>query len=99
MTSNEKSFFEVVDDYARTHHKCLITEMFVSGTNLEYAICFRPLVSTGQRDLRSGQPSMNPWSCKYLYVAINEVQTIGQMKKLSDVLREILDAQLPHIEA
>ncbi len=91
MTSNEKSFFEVVDDYARTHHKCFITEMFVSGTNLEYAICFRPLVSTGQRDLRSG--------CKYVYVAINEVQTIGQMKKLSEVLREILDAQLPHIEA
>jgi hypothetical protein len=89
MTSDEKSFFEIVDDYARTHHKCLVTEMFVSGTNLEYAICFRPLVSEGQRDRRSG--------CKYVYVAINEVQTIGQTKNLSDVLRETLDAQLPLI--
>ena len=91
MTSDEKSFFEVVDDYARTHRKCLITEMFVSGTNLEYAICFRPLVSAGQGDRRSG--------CKYVYVAINEVQRIGQTKKLSDALRETMDAQLPYVRA
>jgi len=91
MTSDEKCFFEITDDYARTHHKCLITEMFVSGTNLEYAICFRPLVSDGQPNGRSG--------CKYVYVAINEVQTIGQTKTLSDVLRETLDAQLPFLSS
>lgn len=89
MTSDEKSFFELVDDYARTHHKCLITEMFVSGTNLEYAICFRPLVSAGQRDRRPG--------CKYIYVAIDEVQTIGQTKNMSDVLRQTLDMHLPSL--
>jgi hypothetical protein len=33
-----------------------------------------------------------------VYVAINEVQTIGQTKKLSDVLRETLDAQLPYVK-
>lgn len=89
MTPNEKSFFEIVDDYVRTHHQCLITEMFLSGTNLEYVICFGPLVSAGEQDRRSG--------CKYVYVAINEVQKIGQARNLSDVLRETLDTQLPLI--
>jgi hypothetical protein len=73
----------------RTHHQCLITEMFLSGTNLEYVMCFGPMVSAGEHDQKS--------RCKYVYVAINEVQRIGQAKNLSDVLRETLDTQLPLI--
>ncbi len=91
MTSDEKSFFELLDDYARTHHNCLITEMFVSGTNLEYAICFRPLERSGQRERGPG--------CKYIYVAIDDVRTIGETKNLSEVLRETLDSQLPSLSA
>jgi hypothetical protein len=87
MTSDERSFFEVVDDYARGHHECLITEMFLSQTGVEYVICFRPVVSVEQTGERSG--------CRYLYVDDNEVQRIGLTKSLSDLLRKTLDAQLP----
>ena len=37
-----KELFGFLDQYARSHH-CFVTELFTSGDNAHYTVCFRAL--------------------------------------------------------
>ena len=42
MTTEETNCLVLLDDYARTRHRCFLTEFFLSAIQIEYVLCFRP---------------------------------------------------------
>ncbi len=87
MTSEETRFFELVDGYSRTQHHCFVAEMFLTNTQTEYVLCFRPVGVT--------KDSSERYACRYLYVEANEAKTMGQTRTLDASIRQKLDTELP----
>lgn len=86
MTSEESQFFELLDRYSKTHHKCFLAEMFLNKKGTEYVLCFRP-----------GIEVMNPAdrsSCRYLRINPIDVQLVGKTKTLTTEIKERLDREL-----
>jgi hypothetical protein len=86
MNPLELRFFKLLDSYARSEHRCLLTEMFLNDDESEYVLCFRPL-------LRRESPEQ-PYSCCYLRIAVKEAMDSAHAKlltqEIADELRERL---------
>jgi len=85
MTLEETNCFKMLDEYARTRHRCFLAEMDLKPEKANYALCFRP---TG-----GGSDSPNRYACRYLYIGAEEVGIIGQTLPASII--EMLDRELP----
>lgn len=90
MTPDETRFFELVDDYARTRHRCFLAEMNLRTKELGYYLCFRPVESPNP----SGQ-----YACKYLMVPTEHVESAGHEEQLPPSLANQLDAELLELGA
>lgn len=86
MTPLETQLFEVLDNYARTHHGCFLAEMFPDKKGIEYVLCFRPVDVSAE--------STDRHSCRYLRIALTDAQAIGQTKTLAASIKEKLGHEL-----
>lgn len=82
----EKQLFEVLDNYARTYHRCFLAEMFLDKSGAEYVLCFRPL--SAKTD------SSHRYSCRYLRIGLADATRETGMKALGTELRLTLDDEL-----
>jgi len=89
MTPDETNCFILLDDYARTRHKCSLTEFFLNTIQTDYVLCFRPAV--GSKD------SPDRYVCRYLYIAPDLVRMVGQNKSLPERITDLLDRELPEV--
>src|SRR5215469_11383792 len=86
VTPDESRFFTIVDVYARTRHRCFLTEMSPGTKDTGYSLCFRPLGLT--------MDSPNRYACKYIRVTIEQVRVVGEGNTLSVSLTGKLDSEL-----
>jgi hypothetical protein len=91
MTPAETRFFQLIDDYARTRHRCFLAEMNPRTRELGYSVCFRPLST-------SPNPS-GRYACKYLMVSTEHVEAAGHGQELPPSLVDQLDAELSELTA
>lgn len=89
MTPDERTFFELVDDYARTRHRCFLAEMNPRTKELGYSVCLRPLDLSENSD---------PFACKYLTVPAEQVEFAGRREHLPAALVDRLDAELSKLK-
>lgn len=89
MTPEETNCFILLDEYARTRHKCFLAEFFLSTIQTDYVLCFR---LTG-----NGEESPNRYACRYLYIEPDVVRTAGENEKLPECVTELLDKELPKL--
>lgn len=55
MTLEEANFFKMLDEYARTRHRCfLLAEMDLNADQAHYALCFRPIGVEAQEIKETG---------------------------------------------
>ena len=79
-TTDKTRFFQPVDAYARTRHRCYLAEIDLRTEELGYFLCFRPL---GASD-----------DYKYLMVSTEHVRAAGNRQQLPTSLVDQLDAEL-----
>ena len=84
MAPDKKRFFQLVDAYARTRHRCVLAEMDLRTEELGYFLCFRPL---GASD-----------AYKYLMVSTEDVKAAVSRRQLPTSLVDQLDAELPKLK-
>jgi hypothetical protein len=84
MTIDKTRFFQLVDAYARTRHRCILAEMDLRTEELGYFLCFRPL---GGSD-----------AYKYLMVAREDVKAAVSRRQLPTSLVDQLDAELSKLK-
>ena len=84
MTQDKTRFFQLVDDYARTRHRCFLTELDLWTEERGYSLCFRPL---GASD-----------AYKYLMVSTEDVKAAVSRLQLPTSLVDQLDAELPKLK-
>lgn len=85
MTLEETRCFKMLDEYARSRHRCFLAEMNFDANEVRYALCFRPM--GGSKD------STYRYACRYVYIGAHEVGATEQI--LPKLVIDILDAQLP----
>ena len=85
MTLEETNCFKMLDEYARSRHRCFLAEMNLSADKTHYALCFRP--TGGNKD------SPNRYACRYLHIGAEQVGTAGH--SLPPSIVEMLDRELP----
>jgi hypothetical protein len=90
MTPDETRFFQLVDDYARTQHRCFLAEMDLWTEDVGYNLCFRPI------DVGENSPARH--ACKYLTVPTEQVKTAGSRQQLPTFLVDRLDAELSELK-
>jgi hypothetical protein len=90
MTTEETNCFVLLDEYARTRHRCFVTEFFLSAIQIEYVLCFRP---TGV----SVQSPNYRYACRYFYIDTAVARMAGRNKKLPESITELLDKELPKL--
>ena len=86
MTHDETRFFTLLDGYARSRHRCFVTEMFLWTVESGYYLCFRPLNVTSDSSAR--------YACKYVVATPEEVRMASETGALPASLVEKLDADL-----
>jgi hypothetical protein len=86
MNTDYARLFKLLDGYAKRHHKCFLTELFLNEEDTEYILCFRPL--TVSEDLESRL------ACRYLRVEISEAREMIRTGLLPISVANILDEQL-----
>jgi hypothetical protein len=91
MTPDETTFFQLLDAYARTRHRCFLAEMTLWTEELGYNLCFRPL------DVFENSPAR--YACMYLKVSTEQVKTAGSGPQLPTFLADRLDAELSELKA
>jgi hypothetical protein len=89
MTSDETRFFQLLDDYARTQHRCFLAEMTLWTQERGYNVCFRTLDVSENSD---------PFACKYLMVPTEQVEFAGRREHLPGSLVDRLDAELSELK-
>jgi hypothetical protein len=90
MTPDETSFFQLLDAYARTRHRCFLAEMTLRTKELGYWMCFRPI--GGSED------SSSRYACKYLMVPTEHIKAAGSRQQLPTSLVDQLDAELSELK-
>lgn len=90
MTSEETKFFQLLDTYARTRHRCFLAEMDLWTEEIGYTLCFRPL------DV--GENSPVRYACKYLKVPTDQVRAAGSRQQLPTSLVDQLDTELSELK-
>jgi len=80
--SDREWFFKKLDDYARKQYQCFVAEMFPSKDQAEYIICFRPVDVV--RD------SSEQYACRYVSIAVADVDAAHQEDRLTDSISEKL---------
>jgi len=89
MTPAETKFFQLVDDYVRTGHRCFLAEMNLRTKEIGYALCFRTLDVSENSD---------PFACKYLIVPTEQVEFAGRRDHLPASLVDRLDTELSKLK-
>jgi hypothetical protein len=84
MAPDKKRFFQLVDAYARTRHRCFLAEMDLRTEGLGYFMCFHSL---GASD-----------AYKYLMVSTEDVKAAVSRRQLPTSLVDQLDAELPKLK-
>jgi hypothetical protein len=69
MTIEETRLFVLLDDYAKSKHRCFLTELFMNEDHTRYFACLRP--SGSLRD------DSERFACVYLQIDLDEARTIG----------------------
>jgi hypothetical protein len=85
MTLGETNCFKMLDEYARSRHRCFLAEMDLHADKARYRLCFRP---TGV-----SKDSPNRYACYYLCIRVDEVGAAPQVLPAS--ILEMLDGALP----
>ena len=68
MDWNYSKLFKLLDSYAKRHHKCFLTELFLSDERDEYILCFRPPVF--REDLQ------NQSVCRHVEIGVGEAREL-----------------------
>jgi hypothetical protein len=89
MNPFESRFFKLLDSYARSEHRCLLTEMFLNDDESEYVLCFRP-------PNRQAGPE-KPSSCCYLRIAVKEAMDSSHAKLLTRAIADELRERLSEL--
>jgi hypothetical protein len=89
MTTDKTLFFQLVDAYARTPHRCFLAEMDLRTEELGYFLCFRPLGTSDDLSSR--------YACKYLMVSTEHVKAAVSWGQLPTSLVDQMDAELPKL--
>jgi hypothetical protein len=75
----------MLDEYARSRHRCFLAEMDLHADKARYRLCFRP---TGV-----SKDSPNRYACRYLFIGRKEVGAARRVLPTSII--EMLDGALP----
>jgi hypothetical protein len=86
MNTDYARLFKVLDGYAKRHHKCFLTELFLSTEGDEYILCFRPLVFC--------EDPQNQSVCRYVRIGIGEAAELTRTGLLTVSVANILDETL-----
>jgi len=106
MTSEESTFFTLLDGYARSKHQCFLAEMTFFTEERGYFLCFRPLRisedlinnlrESSDENLRANLAPF--YACKYLTIPTQDLKTAGSLQQLPRSLLNQLDAELPKLK-
>ena len=88
MTPDEGRFFELLDAYAGTRHRCFVVEMSFWTEERGYYVRFRPVDISENSD---------PYAREYLWVPAEQVRAPGR-EELPPSLVDQLDAELPELK-
>jgi hypothetical protein len=89
MNPFESRFFKPLDWYARSEHRCLLTEMFLNDDESKYVLCFRPLGFNEDPGKRSAYG--------YLRVAVTEALDSAHAQLLTQAIADELREQLSEL--
>jgi hypothetical protein len=79
-------FFKLIDSHAREQHQCFLAELFIGSDPTAYTLCFRP--SGPDRE------SPNRYACRYLNLAIVDVEKMVSAGSLDDATVALLKREL-----
>ena len=111
MTTEESTFFRLLDGYARTRHQCFLAEMTFHNEERGYFLCFRPL---GIRDdlIKKLQECSSEnleenvednlsalFASRYLTIPAQDVRAAGSLQQLPTSLIHQLDTELAKLKA
>lgn len=84
LTPEERTVcFKLLDEYARTKHRCFVTEFFLPVGTEVYFICLRPVESATRRQ-----------ACKYVQFGTEEIRTVASSQCLPLSISNGLDEAL-----
>jgi hypothetical protein len=86
MDSSERRLFRLLDDYARKRHGCFLAEFFLSASQTEYVVCFRPLTDNTNLPDR--------YACKYSTIEADAAKAAGKDGVLVSSITCVLDNAL-----
>lgn len=88
MTTDERMFFELLDDHVRARHGCFLAEMNFRTEEVGYYLCFRPLGGSPYDD------SSARYACKYLSILPEEMEAAARKQELPPSFVNQLDDEL-----
>lgn len=86
--AEEAACQKLLDEYARSKHKCFVSEFFLS-TRGAYSVCVRPLGSS--------KTDPNRYACKYLQFAADDVRAMSSATAVPLPIADALDKALSGI--
>jgi len=87
MTKSEYSkLFKLLDGHAKRHHRCFLTELFLSEDEDEYITRFRPAIF--------GDDPQNQRACQYVRIEIAEARELTRSGLLTISIANVLDEKL-----
>ena len=84
--STSTEFFKLIDSYARAQHRCFLAELDIGADPTVYTLCFRP--SSSDRE------SPNRYACRYLTLAVVEVNRMVSAGSLDEATIDLLKREL-----
>lgn len=90
MTPDKTMFFQLLDAYARTRHRCFLAEMTLRTEELGYWMCFRALGGS--------ENSASRYAYKYLMVPTEHVKAASSRQHLPPSLVDRLSAELSELK-
>jgi hypothetical protein len=89
MNPFESRFFTLLDSYARSEHRCRLTEMFLHDDESEYVLCFRPQTWNEDPEKRT--------ACCYLRIAVKEAMESAHAKLLTQAIADEMRERLSEL--
>jgi hypothetical protein len=86
VTNEETRLFKLLDNYARSQHRCFLTELFMNQDHTRYFLCFRP-----QGPLRD---ESERFACVYLQIDLEEARAIYSQRALTTTVVRDMDEKL-----
>jgi hypothetical protein len=84
--SQRANLFKLLDEYARAHHRCCLTEMFLNQAKTNYFLCFRPV---GKK-----LSSTDRYACSYVQISLPSAVNASDSTFLDEALTKLLDSKL-----